>query len=160
MATPGYTVGTAGTAIALSASATKSLLSVIPGAKSVILKEISATFNGTSATAGKVQVQLCQSTQATTGTSTAQTPNQGRGKLQAALASGAVNFTAEPTVLTVWKEWFIDSTTGQTIQFPLGEEPESDTSGVGTACKAWVLRAVTPAGVSPSFVGYIEFEED
>lgn len=160
MGVAGYTVGTAGTAIALSASATKSVFSVVPGAKSVILKEIGVTFDGTSATAGKVKVQLCQSTQATTGTSTSQTPVQGRGKSQAALASGAVNFTAEPTALTVVKEWSIDSTTGQTIQFPLGAEPESDNTNAGTACKAWVIRCVTPSGVSPNLTGYVEFEEE
>lgn len=160
MSNPDYTVSTAGTGIALSASATKSILSVVAGAKSVILKELSLTCNGTSATAGKVQVQLCQSTQATTGTSTSQTPVQISGKSQAALASGAINFTAEPTALTVVLEWYVDSTSGIVIQNPLGEEPESDNTNAGTACKAWVLRCVTPSGVSPTIVGYLKFIEE
>ena len=160
MAAPGYTVSTAGTAIALSASAIKSVLSVAAGAKSVILKEIGISFDGTSSTAGKVKVQLCQSTQAGTGTKTTATPVQVRGKPQAALASGFVNFTVEPTALTVVKEWFIDSTTGFVEQFVLGGEPESDNTNAGTACLAWVLRCVTPSGVSPNFVGYVEFEEE
>ena len=158
MSSPGYVVGTAGTKIALSASTTKSIFSIVAGAKSPIIVELSVTFDGTTSTAGKVQLQLCQSTQATAGTSTSQTPVQLRGKGEAALASGAVNFTAEPTALTVVKEWEIDSTTGFTIQFPLGREPEADTSG-GTV-KAWVVRCVTPAGVSPNLAGYVEFEED
>ncbi len=157
MSAPGYVVGSAGTAIAITASTTKSIFGVIAGGKSPIIVELAVTFDSTSATAGKAAVQICQSTQATAGTSTSQTPVQLRGKAQAALASGAINYTAEPTVLTVVKEWFIDVTTPFVIQYPLSREPEADTSG-GTV-KAWIVRIVPPA-TGFNVRGYVEFEED
>lgn len=148
----GYTVETT-TDVALSAATAKTILSVINAANSLIrLCEFSVSFDGTSGTAEPVTVELCSSTQATAGTSTSQTPVQIRGPTRTVQASGARNYTAEPTVLTVLKRWLVHPQTGLVIQFPLGREPEQVTTA-----DALCIRCTAPATVNAQ--GYIEFEE-
>lgn len=155
MSQPGYT--TVASKVAVSASATKTLLALISGANDIpTITEIGVSFDSTSASAGKAQVQLCQSTQAGTGTSTGGTINQVRGKTRTSQITTQINYTAEPTVLTVVKEWLVDITTGIVIQSPLGREVEPDTSG-GTV-KAYVIRVIFPAtGANAS--AYAEWDE-
>lgn len=149
----GYTVN-ATTDIALTAATAKTILSVIAAADTpILLVEFSVSFDGVLSTAEPVLVELCKSTQATAGTSTSQTPVQIRGKTKTTLAAGARNFTAEPTVLTVIKEWLIHPQTSLPIQFPLGREPESD---VSASTEAICLRCTAPANVNAR--GYLEFE--
>lgn len=148
----GYTVESNGD-IALSAATAKTVLSVINAANSLIrITEFAASFDGTSGTAEPVTVELCYSTQAGAGTSTSHTIAQIRGPTRTVQATGARNFTAEPTTLTVWKRWLVHPQTGIVVQFPLGREPEC----VVTA-DALLLRCTAPASVN--FQGYIEFEE-
>jgi hypothetical protein len=148
----GYTVETTGD-VALTAATAKTILSVINAANSLIrICEFSVSFDGTSGTAEPVTVELCSSTQAGAGTSTSQTPVQCRGPARAALATGARNYTAEPTVLTVLKRWLVHPQTGMVIQFPLGREPEQITTA-----DALCLRCTAPATLNAQ--AYIEFEE-
>lgn len=148
----GYTVETTGD-IALTAATAKTILSVINAANSLIrLVEIGVSFDGVSGTAEPVTVELCSSTQATTGTSTSQTPVQCRGPTRTVQASGARNYTAEPTVLTVLKRWLVHPQTGLVIQFPLGREPEQVTTA-----DALCIRCTAPAAVNVQ--GYLEVEE-
>jgi hypothetical protein len=150
--TAGYTVESNGD-IALSAATAKTVLAVINAANSLIrITEISACFDGTSGSAEPVTVELCYSTQATAGTSTSHTIAQIRGPTRTVQATAARNYTAEPTVLTVWKRWLVHPQTGLVVQFPLGREPEC----VVTA-DAICLRCTAPAAVN--FQGYLEFEE-
>lgn len=152
MSTPGYTVETTAD-VALSAATAKTVLSVINAANALIrLTEISLDFDGTSAAAEPVTIELCSSTQATAGTSTSQTPVQVRGPTRTVQATGARNYTAEPTVLTVLKRWLRHPQTGLFVQFPLGREPEQVTTA-----DALCLRVTAPATVNCQ--GYIEFEE-
>ena len=97
-------------------------------------------------------VELCSSTEATAGTSTAHTIAQVSGPTRTAQFTGKRNFTADPTVLTVLKRWLIHPQTSQTIQFPLGREPMQVTTA-----DALVLRCTAPATVN--FQGYMEIEE-
>lgn len=148
----GYTVESTGD-IALSAATAKTILSVINAANSLIrLCEIGVSFDGTSSSAEPVTVELCSSTQATAGTSTSHTIAQVRGPTRTVQATGARNYTAEPTVLTVLKRWLVHPQTGLIIQFPLGREPEQVTTA-----DALCLRCTAPATVNVQ--GYMEFEE-
>lgn len=148
----GYTVESNGD-IALAAATAKTILSVINATNSLIrLVEFAVSFDGVSATAEPVTVELCSSTQATAGTSTAHTIAQCRGSTRTVQATGARNYTAEPTALTVLKRWLVHPQTGLMVQFPLGREPEQ----VVTA-DALCLRCTAPAAVNVQ--GYMEFEE-
>lgn len=148
----GYTVETTAD-VALSAATAKTILSVINAANSLIrIVEFGVSFDGTSATAEPVTIELCSSTQATAGTSTSQTPIQCRGPNRTVQATGARNYTAEPTTLTVLKRWLVHPTSGIVLQFPLGREPEQVTTS-----DALCLRCTAPATVNAQ--GYIEFEE-
>lgn len=148
----GYVVETTAD-VALTAATAKTILSVINAANSLIrLTEFGVSFDGTSASAEPVTVELMSSTQAGAGTSTSQSPVQLYGPTRTVQASGARNFTAEPTTLTCIKRWLVHPQTGIEMQFPLGREPEQ----VVTA-DALVLRCTAPAGVNAQ--GYMCFEE-
>lgn len=153
MATPGYTVESTGD-IALSAATAKTILNVINAANSLIrITELSVSFDGVTATAEPVTVELCSSTQAGAGTSTAHTIVQVRGPTRTVQATGARNYTAEPTTLTVLKRWLVPAFNGLLlVQFPLGREPEQVTTADGLC-----IRCTAPATVNVQ--GYIEFEE-
>ncbi len=128
-------------------------MSVINAANSLIrICEFGVSFDGTSATAEPVTVELCYSTQATAGTSTSHTIAQCRGPTRTVQATAARNYTAEPTVLTVWKRWLVHPTSGIVVQFPLGREPECTVTS-----DALLIRCTAPATVNVQ--GYIEFEE-
>ncbi len=156
MAAPGYTVNNAGNLVG--SSVTKSLVAIISGANTTpLITELACGFDATSSSGGKARVQLCTSTQAGAGTpGSSPTPLQIRGKAQASASTAAINYSAEPTVLVVAKEWPVDITTGIVLQFPLGREPEQDASS-GTI-KAYVLRVIMPATVALAYA-YLEFEE-
>lgn len=148
----GYTVETTAD-VALTAATKKSILSVISGANSITrVVEFGVSFDGTSATAEPVTVELEGSTQATAGTVTSHTPVQIRGATRTTQATAGRNYTAQPTVLTAWKRWLVHPQTGIEMQFPLGREPEQ----IVTA-DAIVLSCTAPATVNAQ--GYIEYEE-
>ncbi len=129
----------------------KTVLNVIaPAANGIVLVAFEISFDGITASAVPALVEICQSTQATAGTSagSAPTPVQIRGRV---ITSGTVpttghNYTAEPTVLTPVKQWYISPTNGLSLQFPLGREIECDPSG-GTI-KAIALRVNVTANVN------------
>ena len=148
----GYTIETAGD-VALTAATARTILNVINAANSLIrLCEFGVSFDGVSATAEPVTVELCSSTQATAGTSTSQPPVQIRGPTRTVQATGARSYTAEPTALTTLKRWLVHPQTGIVMQFPLGREPEQTTTADGLC-----LRVTAPATLNCQ--GYIEFEE-
>lgn len=139
--------------VALTAATAKTILSVINAANGLIrLVEMSVSFDGVSATAEPVTVELCSSTQATAGTTTAHTIVQSRGATRTVQATAARNYTAEPTVLTVIRQWLVHPQTGITVQFPLGREPEQTTTA-----DALCIRCTAPATVNAR--GYMEVEE-
>lgn len=148
----GYTVETTAD-VALTAATAKTILSVINAANSLIrICEFGVSFDGVSGTAEPVTIELCSSTQAGAGTSTSQTPVQLRGPTRTVQATGARNYTAEPTTLTCLKRWLVHPQTGLVMQFPLGREPEQVTTA-----DALCLRVTAPATLNCQ--AYIEFEE-
>lgn len=148
-----YTVESNGD-IALTAATAKSVLSVINASNGLVrLTEMCVSFDGVTAAAEPVTVELCSSTEAGAGTATSHTIAQSGGPPRTVQATAKRNFSAEPTALTVLKRWLIHPQgLPFTLQFPLGREPEQ----VVTA-DALVLRCTAPAAVN--FAGYIEFEE-
>lgn len=139
--------------VSLSAATAKTILSVINASNSLIrICELAVSFDGTSATAEPVTVELCSSTQAGAGTSTSHTIVQCRGATRTVQATAARNYSAEPTTLTVIRQWLIHPQTGITVQFPLGREPEQ----VVTA-DALAIRCTAPAAVNAR--AHMEFEE-
>lgn len=148
----GYTVETTGD-IALSAATAKTVMSVINAANGLIrLCEFSVSFDGTSATAEPVTVELCSNTEGAAGTATSHTIVQVRGATRTVQATAKRNFTVEPTTITVLKRWLCHPTAGLVIQFPLGREPEQTTTA-----DALLIRCTAPANVNVQ--GYMEFEE-
>jgi hypothetical protein len=147
-----YTIETTAD-VALTAATAKTVLSVINASGGLIrMTEFSVSFDGVSATAEPVTIELGSCTQGAAGTSTSQAPVQIGGPTRTVQATGARNFTAEPTTITVLKRWLVHPQAGLVMQFPLGREPEQ----VVTA-DALLLRVTAPATLNCQ--GYIEFEE-
>ena len=135
-----YTIETTAD-VALTAATAKTVLNYISAANSpFVLVEFAVSFDGTSATAEPVTIELCYSTQGAAGTSTSQTPVQTGGTARTVQGSGARNYSAEPTTLTCWKRWLVHPQTGIVMQFPLGREPEQTVTA-----DALCLRVTAPA---------------
>lgn len=149
-----YTVETGGD-VALVAATAKTILNVITSGRILKLVELSVSFDGVTANAEPVTVELCASTQATAGTAGASpTPAQVSGATRSASSTAGRAYTAEPTVLTTLKRWLIHPAGGALlIQFPLQREPMRDTSG-----HAFAVRCTAPAAVNAQ--GYIEITEN
>lgn len=149
-----YTVETAGD-IALVAATAKTVMNAINGTNSIEkLIELSVSFDGVTAAAESVTVELCKSTQAGAGTATSHTMAQSGGPTRTAQGTAARAYTAEPTVLTVIKRWLIHPAGGGLlIQGPLGREIAEQIASAQGLC----VRCTAPAGVNVQ--GYMEIEE-
>jgi hypothetical protein len=141
------------------ATGAKTALNLIAGAnKGVSIIEWGVSFDGVTATAVPATVELMQSTQAGAGTGAASAPAivQVTGRTVTAQATSAHNFTAEPTTLTTIEQVYVPQFMGVYVkQYPLGQEPETDTSG-GTI-KAMAIRVNTSATVN--VLAYMRFIE-
>jgi hypothetical protein len=148
-----YQVDTNGD-IALVAATAKTIMNIINGANALIrLTEFSVSFDGVSATAEPVEVELCFCTQATAGTGTSHTIVQIGGPTRAVEATALRAYTAEPTVISVIKRWRVRADGGLLhVQFPLGREPEQITTADGL-----LIRCTAAAAVNA--YGHMEFEE-
>jgi hypothetical protein len=146
MAKAGYSAVT-GAAIALGAGTPKSVLGVRSGASfGLDLKKFSVSFDGITATHTPVLVEICYATFATNapGTnSTAVTPVQNYGRVIAHGTTAARNWTTEPTVLSVAREFLLSPAGGVVLyDWPLGDTPDSAVS------EGYVIRCTAPAGVN------------
>lgn len=149
----GYTLTSGTSAVALAAATAKTILGVVAAANvGVRLTELGVSFNGVTSTAIPVLVELCDSTGATAGTPGATpTPKQVRGLARTAQCTGGNAYSAEPTVLTVLKQWLVHPQTGMRHQLPLGREIEHVGAG------ALFIRCTAPAVVDVR--ADLEFEE-
>jgi hypothetical protein len=146
MAKAGYSTSTE-SAVALSAATAKSILGVnAPAQFGVDLKKLRVAFDGVTASAVPVLIELGQCTFATNapGTnSTSTTVDQVYGRAITAGFVAAKNWTAEPTVVTAIDEWLLTPNGGVVIyDFPLGDTPDNDVS------KGFVIRCNAPAAVN------------
>ena len=154
----GFVVKSGASATALAANTAKTICNIISGAKGVTLVEFSVSFDGVTASAVPVLVELCSSTQAgagTPGASPTPAPVQPYGG-EACLATAGVDYSAEPTTLTPLFHWLVTPNGGLlVIQYPLGREVMSQ--GSGATNKALCLRLTAPAIVNAR--AYMRFEE-
>ena len=143
MAKAGYTAST-GAAVALSAATAKTVLNVItPAQFGLDLVSFELAFDGVTATAVPVLVELCSSTQGAAGTSTAGTVNQVYGRSITAGFTTAYNYTAEPTTLTAIDSFLLTPVGGCIIRdFPLGQ-----TYDIGVSA-GLAMRLTAPAAVN------------
>jgi hypothetical protein len=146
MAKCGYSVPTGGT-VALAAATTKTVLGVKGHANfGLDLKKARIGFDGVTASAVVVTVELCYCTFATNSPGTASTsitPAQGYGRVTAAGFTAAKNWTAEPTAITVLDEITLDPNKGLLVyDFPLGDTPDS------AVAEGFVYRCTAPAAVN------------
>lgn len=148
-----YSVETNGD-VALTAATAKTIMNIINGTNALFrVVEWGVSFDGTSASAEPVAVEICSSTQATAGTSTSHTIAQVGGPTRTVQATAARNYTAEPTVITVLKRHLVRADGGLfVVQYPLGREVEQVTTADGI-----LIRCTAPAAVNVQ--GYMEFEE-
>jgi hypothetical protein len=131
MAKAGYVTSTEG-AVALSAATAKSILGVTaPAQFGVDLKKLRVGFDGVTASAVPVLIELCYATFATNG------PGITAG------FTAAKNWTTEPTVLTPFEEWLLTPAGGTILyDYPLGDTPDT------AASNGFVLRCNAPASVN------------
>lgn len=146
MTAPLYDCNTEG-AVALAAATAKTVLGVKGHANSgLLLTSVWVGFDGVTASAVPVLVELCAATFATNvpGTnSTSATPRQRSGRVLTAGFTAGRNWTAEPTVLVALKETLLTPNGGLVVyDFPLGTEPDT-ALGEGFA-----LRLTAPAIVN------------
>ena len=107
------------------------------------LKSYEFGFDGVTASAVPVLVELVYITFATAGTATATTPRQAYGRALAAGFTSFKNYTAEPTVVTPIEEFLLTPNAGLVINpIPAGQEPDAALNeGLG-------FRLTAPAGVN------------
>jgi hypothetical protein len=146
MAAAGYSCQTEG-AVALTAATAKSIIGVKAHANSGLqLKGFFVAFDGVTASAVPVLVEVMYSTWATNppGTlSTSTTPRQVYGRVLAAGFTSGKTWTTEPTVLTNIAEFLLAADKGfVAYQWPLGQEPDS------ALAEGFVIRCNAPAGVN------------
>lgn len=149
MAKAGYSVTTGG-AVALSAATAKTVLGVRANAAfGLDLKKVRVSFDGTTASAVPVLVELCYCTWATNGTmgtnnttlTSAVTQLYGRTIAHGVTAGKA--WTSEPTVLSVLDEWLLSPNGGLVIyDYPLGDTPDCAVS------EGFAVRVTAPAAVN------------
>lgn len=146
MTAPIYDCSTEG-AVALAAATAKTVLGVKAHANSGIqVVGFKVEFDGVTASAVPVLVELCYATFATNspGTnSTSTTPRQRAGRVLTVGATAGKNWTAEPTVLTVTQDFLLTPNGGVLFyDFPLGTEPDS------ALAEGYALRLTAPAVVN------------
>ena len=146
-----------GGAIALAASASKTVLGVKAHANSgLLLTGYGFFFDGVTASMAPPAIEFMSSSFATNpiGTnSTTVTPWQMRGRVMAAGFTAGRNWTAEPTVLaSLWDMYFPIDKGVLIYDYPLGTEPDLDLAA------GLVVRITTLAGVSGNFRGYLKLK--
>lgn len=146
MASVGYSVQTEG-AVALTAATAKSVIGVKAHANSGLqLVYFWVGFDGVTASAVPILVEVMYSTFATNspGTaSTSTTPRQRYGRVLTAGFTSAKTWTTEPTVLTPLDEFLLSADKGLVgYQWPLGQYPDS------ALAEGFVIRCNAPAAVN------------
>lgn len=148
MAKSGYSITTEGS-VSLSAGTPKSILGVKSGATTanfgVDWLKYRIGFDGVTASAVPVVIQLCAATFATNapGTnSTSVTVQADHGRLASTGFTAAKNWTSEPTVLTVLDAFPLTPNGGTILyDWPLATSPDSPLG------EGFVIRCNAPAGV-------------
>jgi hypothetical protein len=141
MSKAGYSAAT-GAAVALVAATAKSVLSVIaPAQFGVDLTKFRIGFDGVTASAVPVLIELVSFT--TDGTGTAGTVSQAYGTTITPGFTSKYNYSVEPTTPTVIDHWTLTPNGGLVIyDWPLGTSPNTAVSNL------FALRCTAPAAVN------------
>lgn len=148
-----YVVSCASTA--LSASTTQSVVLINPATIAYKITELSISFDGAAA-ATAVEVDLYRTTTVGSPAGSSTTPIKvGSPNATTAQSTALTALTVEPTAVEILRRWFVSPASGLLLlQHPLGREP-----GAAGAGQQIGMRVITPSGVTPHAVGYLEFEE-
>ena len=146
MGKAGYSANTEA-AVALSAATLEYVLGVnSPAQFGCDLKGYTISYDGVTASAVPVLVEICYCTFATNAPGTASTSvtvDQRYGRAITAGFTAARDWTTAPTVVTAFKEFLLDPNKGLVdFDFPLGESPDSAVSN------GFVIRCNAPATVN------------
>lgn len=146
MTAPIYQCGTEG-AVALAAATAKTIIGAKAHANSGLqLVGFRIGFDGVTASAVPVLVELgyCTWGANSPGTnSTSTTPRQRAGRSLTAGFTAGKTWTTEPTTITVLDEWLLTPNGGLVIlDYPLGTEPDS------ALAEGFVIRCTAPAIVN------------
>ena len=136
-----------GGAVALSATTAKTILGWKAHANSgLLLLGYEIGFDGVTASAIPVLVEICYCTWASNspGTnSTSVTPAQKSGRVQTVGATAGKTWTTEPTTLTVLTEKLLTPNGGLIVyDYPLGTEPDC------ALAEGFAIRCTAPANVN------------
>ena len=124
-----YTVSTLAD-VALTAGVAKTVIGLrAPAGRQVVLSSFVVSFDGTNAASEGVVVQLLRGDASVPGTSTAATPRQETGPAVDAATLAGKDYTAEPGVLLVIREYLVNPTGFLDREFPLDREPDSALGG-------------------------------
>jgi hypothetical protein len=136
--------------VALAAATAKSVISVIaPAQFGVDLTKMRIGFDGVTASAVPVLVELVLFT--TDGTGTGGTVNQVYGPTITPGFTSKVNYTVEPTTATIVDHWTLTPNGGLVIyDWPLGTSPNTAVSNLFT------LRCTAPAIVNVTAAMWFE----
>ncbi len=150
-------VAVTGTAVACASNAAVGIISVISDTKTIKIKEIGISFDGTDATKTPIRVDLCLAS--TDGTGTSGTVDAEDGGEDTAYATSKYNYAAgaQPTgSVRVVRSWYVSPAGGLWVmQFPLGEEIKVWSSNdVG-----WIRATTVTGSGTPNALAYISFEE-
>ena len=156
MAKAGYSLTTLA-AVPLVATTVKSVLTVIaPAQFGIDLTKIRLGFDGVTASAVPVLVELTDNTLASngvvgTGNTTAGTPTQNYGRTITPGFTGFYNSSAEPTVQTAFDRWTLTPNGGLVIyDWPLGSTHDTPVSAAVT------IRLTAPAAVNANATMWFE----
>lgn len=146
MSAPLYECSTEG-AVALSAATAKSIIGVKAHANSgLLLSFLEVGFDGVTASAVPVLVELgyCTFGANSPGTnSTSTTPRQKNGRVLTAGFTSGKTWTTEPTTITVLRDWILTPNGGLVIyDIPLGKELDT------ALAEGFVIRCNAPATVN------------
>lgn len=153
MGLPVYIGTFGGSTMITSGTARKTMIQIAAGAQDKVeLVAFSFSFDGTSATAAPVLVELARQTTAGTGgvSGTIKKMNEDAGNSAGTLLTGptGATWTAEPTTTdVVWHNRFTPVGFGAYIEFPPDLKPKTDLSGR----LALLITAAVAVGVAGEF---------
>jgi len=152
----GSLFGIESAAVALTASATKSLFLIDAGVNEIELVEFGVGFDA-EADVIAVRVELYRVTTLGTPAGTSTTPKKVKEASGAADATSLTNLTTEPTAVEIIRgPWYVRPDGGQlVIQNPLGDEETQRTATDGRIG----LRVITAVAVTPNAVSYARIRE-
>lgn len=137
---------------AISASSTKTLLSITAPTRGLKVKEVTISFDGTDAAKTPVQVEFTKTSSAGTGTSTTPADDQATGL--ASDTTALKTLTVEPSSPVVHRQWYVTPAGGLwAVQWPLGDEPSLFSS------EHFAIRVITASGVACNAMASITFVE-